>query len=637
MKNLKSYISMLIFAGVTAMTLSSCNEEFDCPPVVLPEAAHEATTTIADLKERFWTGDANSGSEITDEEYIKGIVTSDDTSGNIYKSITVADESGAISFSVNNSALSESFKLGQEVVISLKGAYIGKYNGLMQIGALGTYNGGPTITFMDKDEFASRVEFNGLPDPEKATRKSITIAQIKAAKSSDEELRKLQSQLIELTDVYFVDGGKATFADGSNTANRNISDADGNTIIVRNSGYATFAGETLPLGKGRVFGILSYYGSDWQVLLRFRTDARDFDNIDPNPPVVLDPTTLLEENFEAYAKYDTSSALAGWRSYMVHGNKDWYINEYSGNKYAACTAYKGSDVDGYEAWLITPPLDFKNMSEKVLSFATQELYTGDSKLGVYLIDTDDPATATKKVTVPVAQIGTSEFINTGDISIPDLFSNAGISMDVGYLAFVYTSSTSSASKTIGIDDILVGKSSGIQPPEPVETFTYELVNFDNVPFESGAHYIIVAGDKAVTPIPSGKTYGWPGQTPVSIDPTTGYLNADENLEFILTEVPGMAYNFPVVYMQDAVSSRYYYMTGTYNNFNVDANIPSEGEKWELAPTYDGSGFVDIVNLEKNKTWRLFTDKSSFGAYDEATISAGGDSYVRTKLYKRINK
>ena len=88
-------------------------------------------------------------------------------------------------------------------------------------------------------------------------------------------------------------------------------------------------------------------------------------------------------------------------------------------------------------------------------------------------------------------------------------------------------------------------------------------------------------------------------------------------------------------MQDVVNSRYYYMTGTYNNFNVDANIPSEGEKWELVPTYDGSGFVNIVNLEKNKAWRLFTDKSSFGAYDEATISVGGDAYVKTKLYKRI--
>ncbi|MBP5314744.1 MAG: choice-of-anchor J domain-containing protein [Muribaculaceae bacterium] len=634
MKSLKSYISMLLL-GVVAATSFSCDEEFDRPPIVLPTPDHEATTTIADFKKSNWTNDGNAAKEIGDEEYIKGVITSDDTSGNIYKSITIEDETGAISFSVNNNKLNADFKLGQKVVIGLKGAWIGKYNGLMQVGDLGSYNNNPTITFMDKDDFAARVEFDGLPEPNLLKPTKLTLAEINASKEPGLNQCLLQSLYVELDDVYFVDGGKATFAEGTSNTNRTLKDKDGNTIIVRNSGYATFAGETLPFGTGKVRGILSYYGSDWQILLRDASDCFDFDGQDPNPPIVVDPTTLLEENFEAYSKYDTPTVLVGWRSYMVKGNKDWYVNEFDNNKYIACTAYKGTDVNGYEAWLVTPPLDFKNMTDKVLSFAAQELYTGDSKLNVYIMDTDDPASATKKVTVPVAQIGTSEFINTGDISIPDLFSNAGVSMDVGYLAFVYTSSTSSASKTIGIDNILVGKKSGIQPPTPVETATYELVNFDSVPFESGAHYIIVAGDQAVTPIPSGKTYGWPGQTGVTIEETTGYLKADESLEFILTEVPGMAMNFPVVYMQDVVNSRYYYMTGTYNNFNVDANIPSEGEKWELAPTYDGSGFVNIVNLEKNKAWRLFTDKSSFGAYDEATISAGGDAYVKTKLYKRI--
>ena len=629
----KSFISMVL-TGVAAISLFSCNEELDHPPIIVPEAQHEPTMTISQLKTKYWINDANAAQEIDTEEYIKGVVISDDESGNIYKSITIMDETDAISFSVNNNKLYQNYKLGQEVVIGLKGTFIGKYNGLMQIGALGSYNNNPTITFMEKEDFDARVEYNGFPAPNRILPEKLTISEINSAKSPGQKQCDFQSRLVLLENVYFVDGGKATFAEGTSNTNRTLKDDDGNTIIVRNSGYATFASEMLPLGHGNVIGILSYYGSDWQILLRYVTDCYDFDGIDPNPPVVLDPTTLLEENFEAYNKYDTSTALVGWRSYMLHGDKDWYINEFSGNKYAACTAYKGIDKDGYEAWLVTPPLDFKNMTDKVMSFSAQELYQGDSKLGVYIIDTDDPATATKKVTVPVAQIGTDGFINTGDIDIPSLFSKAGVSMDVGYVAFVYTSSTASASKTIGIDDIIIGKKSGQTPPTPVEENAYELVDFRNVFFESGASYIIVSGDKAMVPLAASKTYGYPSQKDVTIDPSTGVVTAPDGLEFVLTDASPEPMNFPVVYIKDVPTQRYYFLKGTFTSFNVDAALPEEGAIWNLMPSYDSTGTIDIVNAWNGKILRLFSEKSSFGIYDEATI-AGNDKYVPTKLYKRI--
>ena len=65
------------------------------------------------------------------------------------------------------------------------------------------------------------------------------------------------------------------------------------------------------------------------------------------------------------------------------------------NSYAAITGYKGTSTDGYESWLITPPLNFDAMAQKVLSFQSQAAYSGTDKLEVFVMTTADPSTAGK--------------------------------------------------------------------------------------------------------------------------------------------------------------------------------------------------------------------------------------------------
>ena len=624
----------MVLTGVTAISLFSCNEEFDRPPIVLPEAEHDANITITDLKTEHWKDAKNYADLIGDKTpgehtYIKGRVISSDETGNIYKSLVIqGEDGGALAFSVNDNKLYETFRIGQEIVVDLTGLYLGKYNGLMQVGEKGEYQGSDEVTFMDKEEFIKHVEMNGLPQPSKVKTKKMTIPEIIEAKNSSEGLCANQSQLIELEGVYFVDGGKARYSEPDASTNRTISDADGNKLIVRNSNYATFASETLPYGKGKIRAILSFYGSDWQLLIRDSSDCYDFDGENPNPPIPVEPTTLLIEDFESYTKYDEVSALKGWNSVVVHGNKNWYVNEFDNNKYIACTAYKGTDKDGYEAWLITPPIDFKNIEEPYMSFSAQELYSGDSSLEVYIIDSNDPTTATKKVSLPQFAIGTSTFISTDNIDLEALFSRAGTSIDVGYVAFCYKSSTQAQSKTFGIDNLVVGRQVNPDDPTPSDTHLYEPVTLNN--FEYGAKYVIVSqGKYAATPLPNNKTYGYLGATAVTID-GSGHVTAPENVEFILEDASGsQPFNFPRVYIKDASLNRYLYLKGTYDSFNVDTSIQNEGCVWELLIDAT-SASIRIVNVDKQKAVAYSSSHSSFGAYESLS-----DDHIVSTLYKRM--
>ena len=274
--------------GTAALT--SCDDDFARPPLVLAETLDlEANMSIEDFKTRYWStiksGPATIG--LTDEGdsiILTGRVCSSDESGNIYKNIIIQtlDNEGdqvALTFSVNRYDIYELFPFGQEVVIKATGLHIGPYSNLLEFGAIS----GSQMTFMDEDEFTSHVFRNShpLPEPAKVDTTVATLAELTAAKANESDLMKWQSRLIRVNDVHFVDAGKP-FA-GTQTSDRYITDADGNRLNVRNSSYADFSMDTLPYGNGSVVGILSYYSSNWQLLLIDESGCIGFDNIAPDP------------------------------------------------------------------------------------------------------------------------------------------------------------------------------------------------------------------------------------------------------------------------------------------------------------------------------------------------------------------
>ncbi len=108
-----------------------------------PECRH---VTIAELKAMFGTisntGVNSSWSntkylQISDDIYIKGKVTSDDEQGNIYKSLYLQDETGAIEVKLTNGNYLR-YRQGQWVYVRLQDLYLGNYRMMLSVGGAPT-------------------------------------------------------------------------------------------------------------------------------------------------------------------------------------------------------------------------------------------------------------------------------------------------------------------------------------------------------------------------------------------------------------------------------------------------------------------------------------------------------------------
>ena len=301
MRLFKSYLLMLIAAFV----MVGCADNFDRPPIVEPTAANadKVNTTIYDLKFKYWDDARNyidtiGQTEAGEDIIIKGRVVSSDETGNIYKSLVIQDETAALALSINQSSLYTTYRLGQEVVINATGMYIGKYNGLQQLGYPEWYAQGNAweATFMAPEFFQEHAEMNGFP---KVNEVDTLVVSLGSLPSDPAGLCQWQSQLVRLDDVMFTEAdGKAVFAEDDASANRTLQDLNGNTIIVRNSNYADFRSQKLPIGTGSVVGILSYYGTAWQLLLRSAEDcigfSTDTKGLKDNPYTMEDVAELQE-------------------------------------------------------------------------------------------------------------------------------------------------------------------------------------------------------------------------------------------------------------------------------------------------------------------------------------------------------
>lgn len=315
--------ALLALAG-----FQSCQNDFDDPGLRVPEATLKANKTIAELKKAYSGVNAYN---LTPEDncIIRGRVVSSDATGNIYQTLVIQDETAALPVTIRRASLYNEYHLGQEVVVNTSGLWIGKYNGLIQLGWLGEpYNGEDQLTFMSFAEFSTHSQLNGVPAPETsylmpdASRPTdniyCLIENIDKLPVSGEDMYNLQGQLVEFRNVSFDDGGVLTYAPYQETVNRYIRQ-EGNSLklTVRNSGYSTFYNDLLPAGKGTVRGILSWYGDGsssttgviggWQLLLRSTED------------VIFDTKGTHEEPYtveEALASQN--DGVSGWvKGYIV--------------------------------------------------------------------------------------------------------------------------------------------------------------------------------------------------------------------------------------------------------------------------------------------------------------------------------
>jgi len=326
MKNTLLYIAAAAL-GVSAL-LSSCDDDFTTPPVVMPPTENvESTMTLPEFKAEYWktiTAPQTLGTLADGDSIIlTGRVCSSDESGNIFKNIVVqtVDENGkqyAINFSVDEYDLYTIFPFGQEVAIKATGMSIGGYRGLMTFGVIS----GDQADRMPLSTLKAHMVRNrmALPEPAKVDTTLTTIATLNAAKSNQNDLMEWQSRLIRIDGVSFEDAGQQYAP--SATTDRYIKDDDGNRINVRCSSFASFKNDEIPYGKGSVTGILSYYGTNWQILLNDVNGVEGFDNEKPDVPEEKAEGDGTKENpYNAVAALTAAKALAA----DAQSEKDVYV------------------------------------------------------------------------------------------------------------------------------------------------------------------------------------------------------------------------------------------------------------------------------------------------------------------------
>lgn len=274
MKRFNFYLSLMLLL----VTATACNDEFDDPTLVTPVAKHTPNMTLADFKAAYWQDDVNYIDTIKDDVVIHGWVTSTDISGNIYKSLYICDGTAGLSISINANNLCNKYRIGQEIVLPMKGWFIGKYNGQQQLGYPAWYDKGRTweATFLPQYMWESFVELNGLPDPSRPEVQPIevTVAELNQT-ATRATLLKYQGRLVRINGVEFVDAGEVPYSESDATTNRYIKDSAGKQLTLRNSNYADFRTIILPTGKVDVIGQLSSYSNKntWQLFLRTIDDV----------------------------------------------------------------------------------------------------------------------------------------------------------------------------------------------------------------------------------------------------------------------------------------------------------------------------------------------------------------------------
>lgn len=427
-------IHKLLATLAILLSATSCVGDYEMPDLPAPTYdGPEANITIAQYRERF--GSAASGTLIEDDLILRAVVTGDDEGGNIYKQLIIEDGTGGISVQVDANNLFNTYHVGQEIYLDLNGLYTSIYGGELQIG----YANGDRIPSDTFDEHAHR---NGWPHPESVEPKAFTdLSEL------NNDVQGNVFTLVRLDSVYFLNGGEAQFAPVQGEYGQEyLSDRYGNQLLVRTSGYSNFRTETLPVGYGKVMGILGRYNGTWQLTIRtiddvYGFDGKPVDGTGGDTPSD-DLTTIFSETFESSQGDFTieDKHLGTGISYVWTHDSDY--------GYMKASAFAGSSVES-ESWLISPVVDLTGATNCQLSFThVGNFFKGTMPDNAKVWGRAEGGTWTE-LTIdkyPASDSWDSDVTGTVDLSQFD-----GQRMQ---FAFVYTSSSSVAG-TWEVEDIEV--------------------------------------------------------------------------------------------------------------------------------------------------------------------------------------
>jgi len=403
------YIKIASFIIVSMMFLSSCiNNEFKEPEKEVYNPGFDVTTTISELIDIY----GDSLTFIDSNIVIAGTVIANDKSGNYYKSIIIQDSTAGIEISINGYELHNMYHIGDLVLVKCEGLYLGQYGGVVQLGSI--YEGG-----------IGRIE---EPMIEDHIFKSDGGLAIEPKELSFPFNDSYINRLIKLNDVQFgLNSIGTTYGNAEYQTDRDIplENCDGTSVIVRTSGYADFARDTIAPGNGSLTAVLSKYNGGYQLKLR----SPDEVNFNSSRCGDIYYVSFVDEGIDDFT------------AFSVTGSQTW---EHSTSYGAVMNGFPSTNED----WLISPSYDLSDFTDMVLRFRHTAGYTYsgyENDLKVFICDDYDGVsnpntsgtwTELTGITYPT---GNWSWTDSGDLDISGFNNNPNV-----YIAFKYVSTSSDA-------------------------------------------------------------------------------------------------------------------------------------------------------------------------------------------------
>ena len=430
---MKSTFYNFSFLIVIITFFSSCaNDTVEVPKLSCTQPDLTTNKTLAEV----YTNAGAIVTQYTFDDIIEAYVVSSDENGNFFKAISLQTlataTTPAIGFSVpvDVSNTYVDFRLGNKVYVKLKNQYTDINYGSLRIGGIyvNSYNEG-AVGRLSQNDYKNVLHASCTTLGEELLVRSITIPEL----VSDANL----NTLVELSEVQFTETalGRHYFEETNNVGgatNWSLIDKFGNQVLFRTSSYANFAQKMVPDGNGKVRGVLTKFGSDYQLLARSEKDV-----------TMTAPRTVpfFSQDFQSVVD-KTNLSLPGWANIVQKGTIFWKGTVYSGNGYAEFNT-TGAKIVSNIAWLISPKINMDTHSNEILTFRTAQHHLDvDSPLNSLEVlisnnfDGLNVSTATwtpLSVILPKQATPWYQFVGSGGVDLSSYTGNINI-------AFKYTGS-----------------------------------------------------------------------------------------------------------------------------------------------------------------------------------------------------
>lgn len=488
---MKNLLKKLTIFTIVAFSTSCVNDSFDTPKndVCVPptQTIGNITTPLVKNKEVLdiyaiainpviiSPSISPNTPTYTANDVIEGYVISNDEGGNFYKSMYVQPLDGSRGFNISydeSNTFTKKYYPGKKVFVKLQGLAYGNPNGSY---ARGLIFGAPPTEKYDVDRLSPLDFENHIIPSCDAVSEDLIVKKFTniSAVLNDVYL----NTLVEISGVQFKDYSPCnpiTYSTKDFDTSLNITNGViSTTLAIRTSKYSHFAGTRIPGGNGTIRGVLSKYGSGYQIILRTERDVK-FTNprvmpvIPPSPPAKIGATSTtfnatLNENFSSYTVANDAT-LSKYINQADVNTKFWDIKQFpanTGNKYLQTQAFgvTGGVVKNY----FVVPVDFT--AANGMSFKTLDGYNNGVPLKVYYSTNYVPGN--KMNTATLVDITSNFVLADGRLATPSttnsyaanftpsgLYSFPNTLTGNGYIIFEYDSGTCYTT-TYQIDDIVI--------------------------------------------------------------------------------------------------------------------------------------------------------------------------------------